>query len=71
MLVLSRKPGEVIVVPQCALTVTVIAVEGNKVRLGFVAPDDIDVYREEIWLKICKQRDRPPVPNTKSEEDKS
>lgn len=69
MLVLSRKPGEVIVVPQCALTVTVIAVEGNKVRLGFVAPDDIDVYREEIWQKICEQKDRLPATNKKPEGD--
>ena len=59
MLVLSRKPGEVIVVPQCALTVTVIAVEGNKVRLGFVAPAEIEIYREEVWKKIGEQSDRP------------
>src|SRR6266851_1186227 len=64
MLVLSRKPGEVIVVPQCALTVTVIAVEGNKVRLGIAAPDDIDVFREEVWQRICEQADRPPATNT-------
>jgi carbon storage regulator len=49
MLVLSRKPGEVIVVPQCALSVTVLAVNGNKVRLGIAAPDEISVYREEVW----------------------
>jgi carbon storage regulator len=66
MLVLSRKPGEVIVVPQCELTVTVLAVEGNKVRLGFVAPSDIIVYREEIWQKICEQTDRPPATNRES-----
>jgi len=53
MLVLSRKVGEVIVVPQCELTVTVIAVDGNKIRLGFSAPAEIDVYREEVWHKIC------------------
>ena len=61
MLVLSRKPGQVIVVPQCELTVTVIAVEGNKVRLGIVAPSEIDVYREEVWHRICEAPDQPPV----------
>ena len=69
MLVLSRKPGEVIVVPQCEITVTVIAVQGNKVRLGFVAPYDIDVYREEIWQKIREQTDRLPATIKKPEGD--
>ena len=69
MLVLSRKPGEVIVVPQCELTFTVIAVEGNKVRLGIAAPDDIDVFREEVWKRICEQADRPPATNTGSQGD--
>ena len=57
MLVLSRKPGQVIVVPQCELTITVIAVEGNNVRLGVSAPDEIDVYREEVWYRICETPD--------------
>ena len=61
MLVLSRKPGEVIVVPQCELTVTVIAVEGNKVRPGIAAPEDIGVYREEVWHRI----NEPPEQSTK------
>jgi carbon storage regulator len=59
MLVLSRKPGEVIVVPQCELTVTIIAVDGKKVRLGISAPDEIDVYREEAWDRICKPPEQP------------
>jgi carbon storage regulator len=52
MLVLSRKAGEVIVVPQCALSVTVIAVVGNKVRLGIAAPEEIGVFREEVWRNL-------------------
>jgi carbon storage regulator len=48
MLVLSRKPGERIVIPQCDLTITVVAVEGNRVRLGITAPADVAVYREEL-----------------------
>jgi carbon storage regulator len=49
MLVLSRRLGERVVVPECALTVTVLAVDGNTVRLGFAARAEIDVYREEVW----------------------
>lgn len=68
MLVLSRKPGEVIVIPQCALTFTVIAVEGNKVRIGIGAPDDIDVYREEVWDRIREKTADPPPTRTSNEE---
>ena len=48
MLVLSRKLGERIVVPQCGLAVTIIAVKGKAVRLGISAPENLTVYREEI-----------------------
>ena len=52
MLVLSRKLGERVVVPQCDLSVTVVAIEGNVVRLGFTAPTELGVYREEVWQRI-------------------
>jgi carbon storage regulator len=54
MLVLSRKQGERIVVPQCELELTVIAVEGGAVRLGISAPAEVRVFREEVWLKISE-----------------
>jgi carbon storage regulator len=52
MLVLSRKIGERIVIPNCDLTITVVAIEGSKVRLGFSAPPEVGVYREEVWREI-------------------
>ena len=60
MLVLSRKIGERILVPHCELAVTVLAVEGKRVRLGISAPDEVDVYREEVWQQLCQQTHRPP-----------
>jgi carbon storage regulator len=63
MLVLSRKIGERILVPDCGLAVTVVAVEGNRVRLGISAPAEITVYREEIWRQICQQ-----TPSSRAEE---
>jgi len=54
MLVLSRKLGERIVVPQCELELTVIAVEGGTVRLGISAPAEVGVFREEVWLKMSE-----------------
>lgn len=47
MLVLSRKPGESIRIgPDVAITV--LAVQGNKVRLGFSAPKDVPIWRSEL-----------------------
>ena len=48
MLVLSRKRGERIVIPDCSITITVVAVEGNRVRLGVAAPAGVTVLREEL-----------------------
>jgi carbon storage regulator len=69
MLVLSRKIGERILVPHCELAVTVIGVEGKAVRLGISAPDDIRVYREEVWEQVCQHTHgpQPEARNQKSE----
>jgi carbon storage regulator len=58
MLVLSRKPGERVLVPQCGLTVTVVAIDGNVVRLGFTAPSELGVYREEVWQRIRAENEQ-------------
>ena len=42
------------------LTVTVVAIRGNAVRLGISAPDHVAVYREETWLRMSQQA--PPAP---------
>jgi carbon storage regulator len=57
MLVLSRKLGERVMVPQCDLSVTVVAIEGNVVRLGFTAPTELGVYREEVWQRISSEKE--------------
>jgi carbon storage regulator len=51
MLVLSRKVGEKVVVPDCGLTITVLAVQGQRVRLGITAPAETAVHREEVWRR--------------------
>jgi carbon storage regulator len=55
MLVLSRKLGERILVPNCELAVTVLAIEGSTVRFGISAPSEIKVYREEVWRATVSQ----------------
>ena len=52
MLVLSRKPGERIVLPGCDVTVTVLGISGRRVRLGVIAPPDSAVHRGETWERI-------------------
>jgi carbon storage regulator len=52
MLVLSRKCGEKIVIPEQNIVVTVLEVRGEQVRLGISAPTDVPIYREEIWERI-------------------
>jgi carbon storage regulator len=56
MLVLSRKLGERILVPHSDLTVTVVAIEGNTVKLGITAPGEVGVYREELWRRLCQDK---------------
>ena len=51
MLVLSRKPGEAIVIGN-GITVTVVEVKGERVRLGFTAPAEVPIHREELQRKI-------------------
>ena len=66
MLVLSRKSNESVVVgcnpgSQPMLTVTVLEINGNKVRLGFAADADIPIHRSEVWERICNEN-RPDDP---------
>jgi carbon storage regulator len=50
MLVLTRKPGEKVIVGG-NITLTVVEVRGNKVRLAFEAPDHVRIVREELMNK--------------------
>jgi carbon storage regulator CsrA len=59
MLVLRRKIGERIVVPHFGFAVRVIAIEGKTVRLGISAPEDVAVYREEVWQQLRQQTHGP------------
>ena len=52
MLVLSRKPGEEIVIPSLDVTIRLIDIRGDKVRVGIEAPTEIAVHRKEVWDRI-------------------
>ena len=54
MLVLSRRPGETVMIGN-DMAVTVLGVIGNQVRLGFTVPKHIPVHREEIFERIQRE----------------
>lgn len=54
MLVLSRKAGEVCIIGG-GISITVLRVVGNQVRLGISAPADVRVYRQEVHERILTE----------------
>lgn len=57
MLILSRKPGEAIRIGERGeLSIVVLAVHGNQVRIGINAPKDVPVHRQEIFERIQQQQ---------------
>ena len=55
MLILTRRVGETVVIGD-DVTVTVLGVKGNQVRLGINAPRDVAVHREEIYERIRREQ---------------
>jgi len=59
MLILTRRVGEALMVGT-DVTVTVIAVRGNQVRIGIKAPKDVAVHREEVFERVQKKQSEVP-----------
>lgn len=59
MLILTRRVGETLMVG-VDVTVTVLGVKGNQVRIGVNAPKEVAVHREEIYQRIQKEKDQEP-----------
>ena len=59
MLVLTSKPGEACYLGD-DITVTILGVQGNQVRLGFEAPKHIHIEREKLRAKRLAKIDVPP-----------
>jgi carbon storage regulator len=54
MLILTRRVGETVMIGN-DVTVTVLGVKGNQVRIGVNAPRDVAVHREEIYERIKRE----------------
>ena len=55
MLILTRRVGETLMIGD-DVTITVLGLKGNQVRIGVNAPKDVAVHREEIYQRIQKEK---------------
>lgn len=54
MLILTRRPGESLYVGE-NIRITVLSLQGRQVKIGLEVPDDMTVYREEVYKRVMEE----------------
>ncbi|MEO1750539.1 MAG: carbon storage regulator CsrA [Pseudomonadota bacterium] len=62
MLILTRRIGEVLRIGD-DVSITILGVKGNQVRIGIDAPKDVAVHREEIYQRIKREEGQAAAPS--------
>jgi carbon storage regulator len=65
MLILTRRPGESIHLGE-NIKITVLSAKGKQIKLGLDVPEDMPVYREELYRKV-KEQNRMALPQSESD----
>ena len=68
MLILTRRVGESLMIGD-EISVTVLGIRGNQVRIGVNAPKDVSVHREEIYERIQQEKSGGSQPEVDKDED--
>ena len=68
MLILTRRAGETVMIGS-DVTITVLGVKGNQVRIGINAPKDVAVHREEIYERIQSEKSAEAAAAAESKEE--
>ena len=66
MLILTRRTGETLRIGD-DVTLTILGVKGNTVRIGIDAPRDVTVHREEVYLRIQNEKESAPDDEAQSD----
>jgi carbon storage regulator len=70
VLILTRKAGEVTYIGH-NVTVRVLGIKGHQVRLGFEAPAEVEIHREEVYRKIMREKSLIGTQGNRTNEERS